>query len=588
MTRKIKLLPEKIINKIAAGEVVERPASVVKELVENSIDANADKIKVEIKNAGRKLIKISDNGIGMTRDDLLLAFERHATSKISDIKDLYSIRTLGFRGEALPSIASVSKIKARAKTEQCDVGFEIFLDGGIIKNVSEIAINPGFTIEVRELFFNVPARLKFLKKAATENAYIENVVKKFMLANPNIEFTYTSNNRTKFFYKCKNILERIEQLYQENVSSKLIPFSIEDEDFYITGYLSPPDITTSYTNDINIFLNGRFIKDRIIYFAIKEAYKGKIFDKRYPYIFLYINIDPSKVDVNVHPAKLEVKFHNEKKLFNLIRNNVEMVISHSNYYFSSTFKDKEKSSQSFDKFKNFIKSSIERYMVKPEDINLGLHDDIDEEFTLEKHFFNKNENHEKFYGNLEYIGNFLDTFLIFKKTDAIFIIDQHAAHERIQLEKLKSNLSSGKKGIKKLLMPEILDISESQKSILIQHLEQLSKLGIIIEQFDEKTLVLKAIPTILEDMEINELVEVVLQELENKKSSTAIDEINEKILTSIACKSAIKSGTKLDEKSIYFLLEQLDAISNNRTCPHGRPILIEINKSEILKRFKRT
>jgi len=587
MTRKIKLLPEKIVNKIAAGEVVERPASVVKELVENSIDANADKIKIEIKNAGKKLIKISDNGVGLTRDDLLLAFERHATSKISDIDDLYCIKTLGFRGEALPSIASVSKVRAKTKTSSCNVGFEIFLEGGIIKNVSEVAINPGFTIEVRDIFFNVPARLKFLKKTATENAYIENVVKRFLLSNPEKEFTFISNSRNKFYQKCKSILERIEQIYSEEISSNLIPFTVEEEDFYISGYLSPPDITSSYSNDINIFLNGRFIRDKVIYFAIKEAYKGKIFEKRYPYIFLFINIEPSKVDVNVHPAKLEVKFHDEKKLFNIIRNNIETVISHSSNFFIQR-KEEEKPFQSFDKFKNFIKSSIEKYRAK-ENIDFHIHNEMEEEVNLGKFFSEDNySSNAPFYSNLDYLGYFLDTFLLFKKGESLYIIDQHAAHERVQLEKLKNNLSSGDKSIKKLLIPEILEILDREKKILLKHIEHINKLGILIEEFDDKTLVLKGVPVILEHIEPKELIEIIVKELETKNSSTTIDEINERVLSSIACKSALKAGTKLDEKNIFFLLKELDAVPNNRTCPHGRPILIEISKNEIFKRFKRT
>jgi DNA mismatch repair protein MutL len=587
MTHKIKLLPDTIINKIAAGEVVERPASIVKELVENSIDAKANKIKIEIKNAGQKLIKVSDNGEGLTRDDLLLAFERHATSKISDINDLYSITTLGFRGEALPSIASVSKIRTKSKTINCNIGFEIFLEGGVIKNVSEVAINPGFTIEVRDIFFNVPARLKFLKKPATENAYIDNVVKRFLLSNPLKEFTFISNNRTKFYPKCKNIIDRIEQIYSENISSKLIPFTIEDEEFYISGYVSPPDITTAYSNDVSIFLNGRFIKDRTIYFAIKEAYKGKIFEKRYPYIFLYINIDPAKVDINVHPAKLEVKFHNSQRLFNLIRNNIQTVISCSSISFEKPTND-DNPIDSFDKFKNFIKSSIEKYRVK-EDIDLGIHDDLDEDITFEKHFsINTVETETNFYKSLDYIGNFLDTFLIFKKGESIYIIDQHAAHERIQLEKLKSNLSSGQKIVKKLLMPEILDISENEKAILLKFLDKINQLGVFIEQFDEKTLVLKGMPAMLEHIDPKELIEILIKEFEYKNSSHTIDEINEKILASIACKSAIKAGTRLDTKNISFLLKELDSVPNNRTCPHGRPILIEITRNEIFKRFKRT
>ncbi len=358
MTRKIKLLPEKIVNKIAAGEVVERPASIVKELIENSIDAKADTIKVEIKDGGKKSIKVIDNGEGMPKEDLLMAFERYATSKIKDVNDLMKIQTLGFRGEALPSIASVSKIKARSKIPKDEIGFEINIEGGSIKNVNEVAANNGFTIEVKDLFYNVPVRRKFLKKTSTESFYIENVIKKAAICYPLFDITFINNGRTKTFPKANNLLKRIEQIYSKEIADSLLPFRIEDEEVFISGYISTPDITSSNSYDINIFLNGRFVKDRTVYAAIRDAYKGKIFEKRYPYIFIFMNIPFDKVDVNVHPAKLEVRFHNENKIYTLVKNTLSTVLSNDFKPFNK--KIIEKAPDKFNNFKNFIKSSIEK------------------------------------------------------------------------------------------------------------------------------------------------------------------------------------------------------------------------------------
>ncbi len=583
MTRKIKLLPEKIVNKIAAGEVVERPASIVKELIENSIDAKADTIKVEIKDGGKKSIKVIDNGEGMPKEDLLMAFERYATSKIKDVNDLMKIQTLGFRGEALPSIASVSKIKARSKIPKDEIGFEINIEGGSIKNVNEVAANNGFTIEVKDLFYNVPVRRKFLKKTSTESFYIENVIKKAAICYPLFDITFINNGRTKTFPKANNLLKRIEQIYSKEIADSLLPFRIEDEEVFISGYISTPDITSSNSYDINIFLNGRFVKDRTVYAAIRDAYKGKIFEKRYPYIFIFMNIPFDKVDVNVHPAKLEVRFHNENKIYTLVKNTLSTVLSNDFKPFNK--KIIEKAPDKFNNFKNFIKSSIEKYKIKDNNKEENIEDFFVFESSVKDSSFQNQQN--KFYSCLDFLSQIHDTFLILKDRNSLYLLDQHAAHERIQLEKLKKNINEKKDKIKKFLIPEILNLSDEHKVLLEQYIETLNNLGFIFDKLDDKTFVLKGLPVILAHIEVNDLIEIIIEELKKRKSSDAVNEFNEKVLASIACKSAIKAGNILDEKTVKYLLQELDEIPNNKTCPHGRPILIEISKNEILKRFKR-
>ncbi len=589
MTKKIKLLSEKLINKIAAGEVIERPASVLKELLENSIDAKATSIKIEIKGSGKKLIKITDNGEGLSKEDLLLAFERHATSKISDITDLNNITTLGFRGEALPSIASIAKIRAKSKNEESNIGFEIVIEGGSIKNVLETAANRGFTIEVKDIFFNVPARKKFLKSDSVETFVIETIIKKFALCYPSIEITVNHNIKTKVYPKTTNLLKRIEQIYPKNITQSLIPFAIEDDYFSANGYISPPDITSSSSYDINIFLNGRLIKDKTIYYALKDSLKGKIFDKRYPYLFLFINISPDKVDVNVHPSKLEVRFSDEKKIYTLIKNTFDTITTtRANNH--SDISDEVKSTENFDKIskiKNFVKSSFEKYNIIAKD--RGIEEIDNDEFSL----FDTNtteilpKSNDSFYLSLDFVGTFADTFIILKNNDSLFLLDQHAAHERIQMEKFKI-VAAQNNFTKKLLIPEILDLSEHQKKIVEENLKDINLLGFEIDNLDNTTLIVKGIPASLSDFEINDIIENIIEEIKIKTSSTTVEELNNKLIARLACKSAVKAGAKLDENSVKYLLKELDNTPNNSTCPHGRPILIEITKNELFRRFKRT
>ncbi len=589
MSKKIKLLPEKLINKIAAGEVVERPASIVKELLENSIDAGSDKIKIEIKDGGKKLIKVTDNGEGLTIDDLFLAFERHATSKISDFDDLYNITTLGFRGEALPSIAAVSKIRAAAKSDLHDTGAEIFIEGGIIRKVSEIALTRGFSIEVKELFYNTPARLKFLKKASTEYYHIENVIKKFLIAYPFTDFIVIHNGRTKHYPKTKKIQNRIEQIYNENIAACLLPFSVEENDFSITGYITPPEITSPSSYDINVFLNGRYVRDRTIYMAIRDAFKGKIFEKRFPYAFIFLEMPFDKVDVNVHPAKLEVKFHNEKRIYAILKDVLEKNISESSIYLQElSYKDEKE--EKFGKVKSFIKSSIEKYIPQKQETDFHKHncEEPYDAFDHDKYIFNETKKSSGYFSDMEIVGTFLDTFIILKEKESLVLLDQHAAHERVQIEKLKQQVNNGKVIVKKFLIPEIIELNEIQRELFEKYFNKFSELGFIVDKLDDKTFILKGVPVILQDVNIHELMEILLEEFKLKGDSNVVDVVSHNILSKFACKSAIKAGIKLDEKSIYELLKELDSIPNNRTCPHGRPVIIEFGKNEILRRFKRT
>ncbi len=579
--KKIKILPDNLINKIAAGEVVERPASVVKELIENSIDANATSIKIEIKDGGKKLIRVIDNGEGIEKDDLFLAFERHATSKIYREEDLYKISTLGFRGEALPSIASVSKIKARAKTKDSDTGYEILLEGGVIKNFHEVSMNNGFIIEVKDLFFNVPVRKKFLKKSETEFYHIENIFKRFSLIYPEIEFQLTHNLKKKYFFpRVKNIISRLEEIYSENIIEKLIPFKVEHEDIIIEGYISTPDLVLNSAREINIFVNKRFVKDKIILNAIKDGYASKISKGEYPYVILNINIPYDKVDVNVHPTKLEIKFKEPNKIYSAIKNSISMLFSENVYYNLKTHHD-EKDSTTFEKIKNLIMETIPKYKFHKDE---EVIEDEYPEFLTQPYVI---EDEKGFFSRLKIIGTLFNSFIILEDTSKVYLIDQHAAHERINFERLKKQIKENSVEIKKFILPDLLEIPEQYKDILEAHIDFLSTIGFLIEKLDDKSYTLKGIPLILEDVDYKNFILTTLERLIELESTDEHEKIMDKILADIACASSIKSNTYLDEKSIRNFLKEFDFTPNNLTCPHGRPIIKEITKDEIFKWFKR-
>ena len=582
--KKIKLLPEHIINKIAAGEIIERPFSVVKELIENSIDANASSIKVEIKNGGKKLIKVIDNGDGVDRDDLFLAFERHATSKIKSEKDLERISTLGFRGEALPSIAAVSKIKACSKTKNSDTGFEIILEGGKVKNLTEISMNNGFHIEVKDIFFNVPVRKKFLKKDETEFFYIENIFKKFAFVYPQIEFVLIHNNRKKFFFpKVTKHIDRIYDILNDDVAGKLIPFKVEHEEIFVNGFISTLDLTVPNTKEINIFVNGRFIKDRIILSAIKDALINKIESGKYPYAIIYITIPYEKVDVNIHPTKLEVKFQNPQLIYTILKKAISNIFIENIYYKKEDLISEEEKFN-FNKIKNFLKESVSKYISSKEEEEIFF-DPIhyeDQNFQPKDIF-----KEQGFFSKMKIVGSLFDTFIILENHDDFYLIDQHAAHERINFEKLKKQVIENRVEIKKFLIPEILEIKETSKILLEMYYEKLKDFGIIIEKFDDDSFILKGIPAVLENIEANDFIIQLLNDIHEKGTSIKKEEFINTILSSIACQSSIKANVFLDYNGIKNLLEDLDNTPNNMTCPHGRPIFKKFNKNDLYKWFKR-
>lgn len=564
----IRVLPEILINKIAAGEVVERPSSVVKELVENSIDAGADEVIVEILHGGKKSIKVSDNGTGMSREDAVLAFERHATSKIYGEEDLLRIGTLGFRGEALPSIASVSKVTMVTSEKESSTGTKVEIEGGKIINVSETGPSTGTVMEVKDLFFNTPARLSFLKGTNTELSHIVGVVESAALGYPEISFFLSHNRKVLLSLPgVSNFMERIHQIYGRELVENLIeiksgpPFK-EGIKFY--GYISNPPYSRSDRGLQLIFINRRPVKNQVISHAISEGFHTLIMKDRYPVAFLFFEIDTAEVDVNVHPAKREVRFRNSSLIH-------EMVVM--------SIKEKllGKTTEEIPPIPSFIKGgeegygvreALERYMKRSEvtleegkqarlDILLRPKSQVPETLL---HAFR--------------------SYIIGAGEDGITIVDQHAAHERIIYEGLKDN----KIEIQRLLVPETIDLSPKESLILIEKIDILKTIGIEIEEFGDNTFIIRSIPAPLKGVDYRRLILDILGELDEQESR--IDEVD-RIRILMACHGAIRANQSLTLEEMAHLIEDLGKTELPYTCPHGRPTTIRLGLRELEKLFKR-
>jgi len=587
----IKVLPESVINKIAAGEVIDRPASVVKELIENAIDARASRIDTYLEDGGRKLIRVSDDGIGMDAEDLALAFQSHATSKLQNADDLFAVHTLGFRGEALPSIGAVSHAGIISRVKGTMNGAEIKIDGGVLGKVKERGAPEGTQAEVRELFFNTPVRKKFLKSIPTEMAYISEVLTKFSLSYPAIHFTLMHNNRTVFnLSTVQDTAERIATFFGEEMRKHLIPIFLREEMFTLSGYIAPPFFDKSNARMQFIFLNGRYIKDSAIFRAINEAYHGKLMHKRYPIVFLFLQVEPSEVDVNVHPTKIEVRFRNTSAIYNYVLSALKEGLNKSTtktISAPSPIPRLEREAARGEEF-NLIKKSLwERFSLEKED---GEKSRIYSDIQANK----KAEEKEKVFSTE--VGNkkrktcfqIHNAFIIEETESGLNIIDQHALHEIILYHEIERNLQASKSLSQRLLIPEMIELSPKDFFSIISLKEYLGTLGLEVEEFGQHTIVIRAFPQVLKHLNAKEFVENLLAELGGEDSLKGKDKILNKLINIMACKGAVKAGQRLEPQEIEELLEKkksINAYTNN--CPHGRPTTLYFSLDDLQKQFKR-
>ncbi len=594
---KIKILSEDVANKIAAGEVIERPSSAVKELIENSIDAGAQRITIILQAGGKRLIMVNDNGKGMDHDDLLLAFERHATSKITSAEDLAAINTLGFRGEALPSIGSVSRLSIRSNTDYSQPGTNIRIVSGVIKSVNECAMNQGTSIAVRDLFFNVPARKKFLKSTETELAHIMDRIIPYALAHPEIHFSCHHNREILAAPAVKSLKERIFQIYGRSILEGLLELQREKDFLRLKGFISKRDYHRSSSNMQFIFVNNRMIRDRIISHAIREAYQTTIPKGRYPIIFLFLELPAEMVDVNVHPTKIEVRFQQQGVIHDIVRDSIINLLQKertTTLFKTEEGREKKPSGKEDDylaRIRQRTEKSLGRALWQPGMVPpAGDKAPQQQAAPAVEHKIAPVKKGEERLGmeGAVVLGQHKNSYIVAVDEEGVLIVDQHAAHERMLYEELMAKLQQGSIERQIALMPLMLEVDPAEGILLEEHAAELEKVGFVIEPFGKNTFAVKEIPALLVDRDIEPVVREIISGLKEEVKDYQKEKIFHTLITSIACHSAIKAHDPLTMEKMQYLLDELRIRNTPLTCPHGRPIVLRIPDKDIEKNFLRS
>ena len=600
---KIKVLDELTIQKIAAGEIIERPASVVKELVENSLDAGASNIVVEIMNGGKDYIRVTDDGEGFLEEDLDLAFKRHSTSKIENADDLLKIISFGFRGEALSSISSVAKVEVLTKTDNSLTGIQAFVEEGKIKSKKPVGCPKGTTMIVRDLFYNVPVRRNFLKSKSNESAHIEDILYRLTLGNFNIAIKYIKDNKIVFYTpKNNDLISTIYSLLGKDFSNNLIEVNYKSNNFNIYGYISNNTFYRGNRKHQYFYVNKRHVRNEIITNIIENKYKSLIPINKFPVFILFIDIEPTFIDVNIHPTKQEVKFLNQEQINSALDKMLSNALN-KNLYIQKVYFEREEDKSSYNELpllfeKNYSekegkdKYSNDIYVNNSIETKQYIRDcSIREENLSAKNEKLNDESIEKrpknFLENFRIIGALFSTYILLEDNinQKLLILDQHAAHERIMYEKYKKEFESEEIVIQNLLTSEIIELSTWEVEFVNKNINLLKKLGFIVEEFGQNSIILRGVPILFGVPQAKIFFLEILDELKaNLKSGYDIK--LDKIMK-IACSKAIKSGDRISNMEIESLIKQLKMTDNPYTCPHGRPIIIEISKNEIEKQFKR-
>ena len=638
----IVLLDEQTINKIAAGEVVDRPSSIVKELVENSIDAKATAVTVEIRKGGISYIKITDNGLGFKSDDIELAFERHATSKIRKEEDLQKITSMGFRGEALASVAAIAKISLTTKNVNEDIGTKVRVEAGNIISREEVPCVTGTTIEIFDVFYNVPARFKFLKKDYTEAGYIEDVMTRIALAYPQVSFRYINNGKTILQTSGTGDLhDAIYDVFGKEIYDAVLPIDYETGDMKVFGMIGKPSVSRSTRMHQFTFLNNRYIKDKTVSSAIDRACEEKYAISKHAFIVCNIYMNPAQVDVNVHPAKLEVKFADEAKIFDVVYHAVRSAIENDNkstnpftiareeisaiekrenevsendsskieqiskdLMNNGVIPNKEEKKYNFDVATKKlyqpqkvepvgINSLIESLNEKFGDINTDTQDKKDEEekeekfeqakFDVESYEETQIEKVENVY---KYIGNLFDTYIIIQMKDKMYFVDQHAAHERYLFEQIKKAYYAKDRETQMLLVPILVGLSTKEMNIVRENIEMFENSGFILEEFGENSYKISGVPNVGYNIDHKSMFKDMITELSTNEK-TERQEKEHRFLATLACRAAVMAGDKLDVEEQKRLVDNMIGLDNPFTCPHGRPTAVPMTRYEIERKFMR-
>jgi len=577
----IRILSENVANQIAAGEVIERPASVVRELIDNSIDAGADRINIRIEAGGKRLIRISDNGIGMDKDDMLLSLERHATSKISLMSDIFSIKTLGFRGEALPSISSISKIEIISRTREQIIGHRLNASGGKLISIDETGSAVGTSVMVRDIFFNTPARLKFLKGERTETTYIMDVVSRIALPFKDIHFKLDEEEKNLLNIPAsESQVNRFSALLGRSTASSLIDTAGKTDGCNVNVYLSPPDNSRNKADRIYIYVNNRNIRDRMILRSIMDGYGQRLMKGRYPQAIIFIEIEPTLIDINVHPAKQEIRFHQGQAIYQAISLMINKALKDQFKPFGDT---------EFQEEKIQYKPFTDRVDISEPKWQYSAISEKEEPLRNESTVLDKTPELQLslIKESPRLIGQLRDSYLLFQAEDGLLIIDQHAAHERILYEQLKKRYQDLKIDIQPFLIPVKMEMSLKDSRILIEKVDQLRDLGFDMEHFGGNTFILRSVPSILVNINWEAFISDLIPVLGKNNDSLTVDKSIDELLTVMACHGAIKAGQTLSQREMMNILEGLDKLNLPTNCPHGRPVFKKFNYYDIEKMFKR-
>ena len=606
----IHLLNQDTIDKIAAGEVVERPLSVVKELTENAIDAGATAISVEIKEGGISLIRVTDNGCGIKRSQVQKAFLRHATSKITEAEDLNHIHSLGFRGEALSSIAAVSQMELITKTPEAFTATHYRIEGGVEKSIEEIGAPNGTTFIVRNLFYNVPARRKFLKQPQTEGSYVADMMEHLALSRPDISIKFMINGQIRFQTSGNhNLKEVIYRIYGKEMVDNLLDFTYEGNGMQISGYLGKPEINRSNRNFENFFVNQRYVRNTILEKAVEEGYRAYLMQHKFPFCILHFTFLPEDIDVNVHPAKMEIRIHNGNEIYDCISNEIRERLHHMELIPSVSLLEEpvqkpviEKAPEPFETKRIEIQEEETPYRVSLSKIigepaqpqqEHSIHDNIikaNEHILVEKpvqmDLFEERFIDEKSREDYKILGQIFDTYWLIAFQDKLFIMDQHAAHEKVKYEKFLKEFLNKEIISQQVSPPVVLNLDSRESQVLAEMLDYFTQLGFEIEDFGTGSYTLRSMPVDLYGCNELEFFREILDELCENPMKDQPDVILNK-LASMACKAAVKGNNSLTFEEVGALLDELLTLDNPYHCPHGRPTIISMSKYEIEKKFKR-
>jgi DNA mismatch repair protein MutL len=572
--RKIKPLPPEVIAQIAAGEVVERPASVVKELLENALDAGSRSVTVEIQAGGRQLIRVTDDGEGMTEEEALLAVQRYTTSKIEASKDLFALRTFGFRGEALAAIAAVCRMKITSRREGQTAGTEVQVERGVLHHSGGKGCPSGTSVEVKDLFLNVPARLKFLKSSGTELAHIGDILAKTALANPQVRFQLHHEGKLLAAYPLReDPSARLVEALGDDVEEKMFPFQYVQGELKIGGFAGEPGLTRSNNRGIYLFVNRRPVRDRLLTHGVLEGYRNVIPRDRYPVAVLFVEVPPSEVDVNVHPGKWEVKFSDSETVHRSVIRGIRGMLEETPWL----------------KTPGAISSQAIR---EPSGVYLPQEKGGSFPFSWPAAFME--ERNREMTGDtrdltspFSFLGQIQETYLVFASPEGLILLDQHAAHERIQLEKLIDDLARGNVSRQGLLLPEAIELTPAEAKITEEHLADLARVGFELEPSGVRTFWIRSIPQILADEEPLSVLREMIKEISSWGKGADLDRSFDPLLKMLACRGAIQANRPMAREEARALLTDLQKCRQPSHCPHGRPTLLRITHSDLEKMFGR-